>query len=111
MSTEERDEMQPRPRKAMHNDQEGERSADPIALMEKLTALLMGIVRAAKVAMTMAVTEIVRVAITAKGVIIVRRMGIAVRATTLLTRVMERPILPLRMGMHRPVPFARDVHA
>ena len=25
MSTEERDEMQPRPRKAMHNDQEGER--------------------------------------------------------------------------------------
>ena len=25
MSTEERDEMQPRPRKTMHNDQEGER--------------------------------------------------------------------------------------
>ena len=86
-------------------------SADPIALMEKLTALLMGIVGAVKVAMTMAVTEIVRVAITAKGVTIARRMGIAVRATTLLTRVMERPILPLRMGMHRPVPFARDVHA
>ena len=85
-------------------------SADPIALMEKLTVPLMGIVKAAQVAMIMAGMEIVRVVITVKGAMVVPLITTPVKVMRLM-RATEKPTLPLRMGMvHKPVPFERDVH-
>ena len=86
-------------------------SADPIALREKLTVPLMGIVRAAKVAMTMVGTVIVRVVITVKVVTAVLRTTILVKVICLM-RAMERlTLLRQTVRVRNPVLFARDVHA